>query len=141
MTNLIRKLRGALGLGLKWAGMWMVAGVSIFGIIALFHPEDIGPGEGIGRVTWIFGVLGFLSGLGFAGFLALGERRRTLRELSLGRVALWGAVSAALIPTLMGANSNMAIVTAPLGALFATVSVAVARRGLWREADRSQITG
>lgn len=128
MTDFVRRLRGALGIGLTWSVLWGAIGLVLSLIIGFARPNDIDPGEGPGKAAAVFGLLGFLAGLGFAGLLSLAERRRTIHELSLGRVALWGLLGAAALPLLMGADSSMGLITGPLGAIFATASVATARR-------------
>jgi len=129
VRSLIRWLRGALSVGLTWAVLWMLFGVVLGTVIRVFRPEDIGPGEGLSRVLPILGLVGLLSGLGFAVLLSLAERRRPLRELSLGRVALWGLLGSAAIPFMMGADAGEGWLTGILGATFATASVGIARRG------------
>lgn len=74
--------------------------------------------------------VGFLSGLGFAGLFAFGEKRRTIHELSLGRAALWGFPGAAAVPALTGADVGEGWITGTLGALFAATSLAIARRAV-----------
>ena len=130
MRAFMRWLRGAVSIGLTWAALWVLIGLVLFTVIRIVHPEDIGPGEGLGKVLPILGLVGLLSGLGFAGLFSLGERRRTLRQLSLGRVALWGLLGSAAIPLLMGTDGSMGWLTGVLGATFAAGSVALARRGL-----------
>ena len=88
MTDLVRRLRGALGIGVTWSVLWVAIGLVLGLIFGVARPNDIGPGEGPGKGAAVCGLLGFLSGLGFAGLLSLAERRRTIHELSLGRVAL-----------------------------------------------------
>ena len=90
MRLLARRIRGALGIGVTWGALWVVIGLVVFTAFAIFDPEDIDPGEGLARVLPIFGLVGFLSGLGFAVWLSLAERRRTLHQLPLWRVGLWG---------------------------------------------------
>jgi len=136
MRAFTRWLRGAVSIGLTWAGLWVLIGIVIFAVIRIVHPEDIGPGEGLGTALPILGLVGFLSGLGFAGLFSLGERRRTLRQLSLGRVALWGLLGSAAIPLFMGTDGSMGWVTGLLGATFAAGSVALARRGLGESEPR-----
>ena len=132
MGIILRRLRGALGIGLTWAGLWIVIGV----MLGILRPGDIGPGEGPRRILPILAMVGLLSGLGFAGFLWLAERRRTFEQLSLGRVALWGLLGSALIPVIMGTEGSMGLLTGSLGAVFAAGSVAVARRRLPRTSEQ-----
>ena len=127
--RLARWLRGALGVALTWAALWVLVGLAIYAVIRTVDPGDIGPGEGLDRALPILALVGFLSGLGFAALLSLVERRRTLRELSLGRVALWGLLGSAAVPLLMGTDASMGGLTGALGALFAAGSLAIARRG------------
>lgn len=129
MTRLARWLRGALGIGLTWAGLWVIVGLLLWTVIRVFRPDDIDRGEGLSVVLPIFGIVGLLSGLGFAALLSLAERRRQLGELSLGRVAVWGLLGSAAIPLLLGAEPGEGWLTGVVGATFATASVAIARRG------------
>ena len=132
MDNGLRRLRGAAGIAVTWGSLWAAIGVVLTLAIGVLRPEEIDPGEGPGKVAAVLGLVGFLSGLGFAAILYMGEKRRTIRELSLGRVALWGAVSAAAIPGLIGAPVSEGWITGTLGAIFAAGSVAVARRATLR---------
>ena len=128
MTRLVRALRGATVIGIAWDFAWILVGALIAAVIGVVSPEDIGPGEGPERALPILGLVGFLSGAGFAALLALAERRTRLEDLSLPRVALWGLLGSAAIPLLMGADGSMGWVTGPMGAVFAAASVAIARR-------------
>lgn len=86
------------------------------------------------------GAYGIVSGVGFGSLLSLNEGRRTLRDLSLRRVALWGVLGSALVPLGFGALGFFEAgttlfdvlgavgVTATLGGTFASGSVAMARR-------------
>src|SRR4029450_5601058 len=129
MTKLLRRIRGALGLGVNWGVLWAAIGALTVALISVFRPGDIDVGEGPAKAAAIFALVGFLSGLGFAGLLSGAERRRTLGDLSLGRVVLWGFLGAAAIPFLLGTDGSMWPITGALGALFAAGSVASARRG------------
>lgn len=128
MTRLVRALRGATVIGIAWGFAWILVGALIWLVIRVVSPEDIAPGEGPERALPILGLVGLLSGLGFAALLALAERRNRLETLSLPRVALWGLLGSAAIPLLMGTDGSMGWVTGPMGAVFAAASVAIARR-------------
>lgn len=125
---MLRRLRGAMGIAVTWGSLWAAIGAVVAIAIGVVRPEEIDPGEGPGNVAAVFGLVGFLSGLGFAALLHMREKRRTIPELSLSRVALWGAVGGAAIPALIGAPVGEGWITGTLGALFAAGSVAVARR-------------
>ena len=133
MTALARWLRGALGIGVVSTTLWLAIGIMLWAAMRLFRPEDIGQ-DGLRVVLPILGLVGFLSGLGFAALITLAERRRPLRELSPGRIALWGFLGAGGIPVLLGADAGEGWITGVLGATFATLSVAMARRR-WPDRD------
>ena len=88
MTRLVRRLRGALGLGVAWGVIWMAIGAIALAVIGIVRPQDIDAGEGPGRALPILGFVGFLSGLAFATLLSMTERRSTFRDsLPRGRSA------------------------------------------------------
>ena len=128
MTRLVRTLRGATVIGIAWGFAWILVGALIWLVIRVVSPEDIAPGEGPERALPILGLVGLLSGFGFAALLALAERRNRLETLALPRVALWGLLGSAAIPLLIGTDGSMGWVTGPMGAVFAAASVAIARR-------------
>jgi hypothetical protein len=82
----------------------------------------------------IGGFFGFVLGSGFASILSLTERNRTLGELSLPRVGLWGAIGGLLVTVAFnlvfggtiywGAVLTIAIFSAG----FSSGSVALAKR-------------
>jgi hypothetical protein len=89
-------------------------------------------------------VLGLVAGGSFAAILSIVERRRTLGQLSLWRIGLWGGIGGIALllffaPRLFGAEIPLHLVLTSylvplalnglLGAGFATGSVALARRG------------
>ncbi len=125
--NLLRKLRGILGIGVTWGTVWVVIGTALGLIVRVVDPDSIDPGEGLAMVR-VFATIGFISGVGFAGLLSLAEARKTILDLPLGRVALWGLLGGAVVPLLVGLPDQL-FIFCPLGALSATASVAIARRG------------
>ena len=139
MKNLVRRLRGALGISLTWGALWATIGLVLGVIVGVVSPDQVEPGEGPGRIAAVLGFAGLLSGLGFAGLFSFAERRRTIQELSLGRVALWGLLGAAAIPLLTGADASVGLITGPMGALFATASVATGRRAVLRSAEPTEL--
>ncbi|NNM06578.1 MAG: hypothetical protein HKO65_15905, partial [Gemmatimonadetes bacterium] len=85
IKTLFRKIRGILGTGLTWAvgwaGVW--AGLSLV------------TGNSLGRILEAASngaVIGLIAGGTFALILGVVERKRTLADLSLKRVALWGGM-------------------------------------------------
>jgi hypothetical protein len=129
VKDLWRRLRGALGIALTWAALWVILGSLLMLVLVTLDPQQIDPGEGPATALPILALVGFLSGLGFAALFALAERRRTTGDLSIPRAALWGLLGGVTVPLLMGADARMGWITGPVGALFAAASIAIARRG------------
>jgi hypothetical protein len=132
---MFRKLRGLLGVGLTWGAIWATIGALIGLIAGVVVPEDIDSGETPSRVALVLGTAGVISGLAFGLALTALERGRSLPNVSLPRVALWGAVGAVAIPLLTPVADSMIVFTCPLGALLAAGSVAIARRAELRRLD------
>lgn len=87
-----RRIRGAIKMGLTWGFAWFAAGMVIMlgsllatGSTGADIPYPIG-----------FGMLGFLAGVTFSGFLVIGEGRRRFDQMSLPRFAGWGAIGGGL---------------------------------------------
>jgi hypothetical protein len=128
-------VRGALGIGLTWGIRWGALTVVMGLIIGVVDPDSIDPGEGPLVAGRIIGFVGFLSGFTFALLLSFAEQwRKTILDLSLIRVVLWGAVGAAAPLLLTGMPDGMVVITSPLGAAFASASVAIAPRAERRDA-------
>lgn len=128
MSKLLRRIRGAIGIGLAWGAAWGAAGGIprwLFG----FNTDAPFP--------IIFGVLGFIGGVVFFAVLALAERRRTFDQLSLPRFAAWGALGGLLLSAIftriasLGATDVLMIAPTFMAACAACASgsLALARRG------------
>jgi hypothetical protein len=93
---MIRRLRGILSLAMLWAVVWLLAGLVIevglrwnAGLLRYgIHFQDLSGWTGLGA----------FSGAVFAALIALFERRRTFDELSVKRLAIWGALAGAVLP-------------------------------------------
>jgi len=135
MKKWLKRIRGAVGMGLTWAAAWSGLGAMLglaYGIVS---------GGGLvvtfvsGAIT--FAVIGFIGGSAFSAVLRLAEGRRTFDELSLSRFAGWGAVGGLLLfaPLFMVFGEGiwlgtvaMAGVVALIGAGSAAGALALARR-------------
>ena len=137
MQKLLRRVRGAIGMGLTWAVVWSAAGAVprwVFGI-----ETDV-------PFPIVFGVLGLGAGVIFSALLTLTEGRRTLDQMSLPRFATWGAVGGVLLSALFVRGASLggadALVIAPTFALACGVSaagsLALARRAEKRELPRGR---
>lgn len=83
--SLVRALRGSIGIGLTWGGLWAGLGAASAMIKSLTF------GLPLQFILWeasSWGVVGVLSGVCFAGVLALLQRSKVLSELDSTRVAL-----------------------------------------------------
>jgi hypothetical protein len=86
MKSWVRRIRGALGMGLTFA----VAGGVVGALISLGFVVRTGSRPDA-PFPIMFGVLGLVAGLLFSGVLRLAAGRRRFDEMSLPRFAAWGA--------------------------------------------------
>jgi len=102
MRAFLRRCRGALGISIAWGAVWAAIFAALTVVIGIVDPDSIDPGETVARIAWIGGVFGLVSGAVFSLLLSLAERRKTIRDLSLRRAALWGVVGAWAVYRLAG---------------------------------------
>jgi hypothetical protein len=132
MEKWLRRIGGAIGIGLTWAAAWGLAGMVprwLFG----FNTDA--------PLPLVFGVLGFTGGVIFSALLALFERRHTFGQLTVSRFATWGAMSglllSALFTRLASLGAGDVFVIAPTFAVIcgvcASASLALAKRAKVRE--------
>ena len=130
MRQWLRRIRGAIVVGLTWAIGWAFMG----GLMELLVDPD-------GRIAdiWpmVLGIPGFFGGMLFSVVFALAERHRQFDEFSLPRFGGWGAVAGALLGgigiALFGLGPLIAVPLSLLGAVSAAGSLALARKGEHRE--------
>jgi hypothetical protein len=142
---MLRRIRGAVVLGLLWAAVWLpvgfIAGLAFRWIIVPFRPVDW-------LFVALFAGLGFASGTTFGALLSRLERDRTIEGIALGRLAIWGSLAGAGIPILLCivvlavvppdvhlARSAYGLFTllGLLGAATAELSISLAKRAAPRE--------
>lgn len=127
MSKWLRKLRGALGLGLTWAFAWFAAGMALLLVV--------GPDAADVPFPLGFGFLGFLAGVTFSVVLGVTEGRRRFDEMSIPRFALWGGVGgvglSVVFSLVAGLGITMPLVLGPVfglaGAACAAGTLALAR--------------
>jgi hypothetical protein len=141
---LLRILRGVLGTALLWAVVWLPVGAAFGLLLNAGQRGNVIPPSVLWMVT-MGGAWGGVSGVIFAGLLALAERRHTIADLSLIRVAAWGAVGCASLPVLLALHylpredllalradamflGIVLVVSALLGAACAAGTLTLARR-------------
>src|SRR5678810_645907 len=104
MRKWLRRIRGAIGMGLTWAAGWAVFGVMI-GVaskITPFLPWD-SFFEVFDAPLPALAVPGFFGGAFFSIVLGIAARRRKFDELSVPRFALWGALGGVMLSLLPNA--------------------------------------
>jgi hypothetical protein len=143
MRNWLRRVRGAIGMGLAWGVAWSAVGLIPRWLLG-FNPDAPFP--------IIFGVLGFLAGVIFSALLVAAERRRRFDEMSTPRFAAWGAVGGVVLSAIftraasLGVGDVLMIVPtfALASAACASGALALARRAGRRELPEpadAQLTG
>jgi hypothetical protein len=124
----LRRIRGAVGIGLTWAAAWFGAGLMLLLVV----------GVGAADVPFplFFGFLGFLAGTMFSALLGIFAGRRKFAEMSLPRFAGWGALGGLLLSGIVGMAAGAAgelLVLGPVfalaGAISAAGTLALARAG------------
>ena len=129
MSGFLRRLRGVIGLSLTWGAVWATLFVTIFLVIAALDPRSIDQGETLSLGAVIGAAYGFVTGVSFSTLLLIAERGRKLRDIPLTRVALWGAIAAAVMPLVsIPADNRMIYFMSPIGAALAVGMMALARR-------------
>ena len=119
----LRRIRGAIGMGLTWAIAWFAAGMILLLIV--------GPDAADVPFPLGFGMFGFLAGVTFSGVLGLIDGRRRFDQMSLPRFAGWGAVGGLLLSAAFvlaaGLGGDLILI---LGPVFALSSAACAAGSL-----------
>ena len=132
MRKWLRRIRGAIGMGVAWAVAWSAVGLVprwVFGM-----NTDV-------PFPLVFGVLGLFAGVIFFALLALTEGRRGFDQMTLSRFAGWGAVAGLLLSAFFAKAASLGwgdvLAVAPTFAVAcavcASASLALARRAETRE--------
>ena len=140
MRKWLKRIRGALGMGLAWAVVWAGVGALIEVVTMVL---GISSAMDVLERAAAFAIMGFIGGAAFSVVLGIAEGRRRFDEMSLPRFAGWGAVGGLLMMALVLAVSASAVtlpfvlvagvVGALMGAGSAAGSLALARRADDRE--------
>jgi hypothetical protein len=151
--GLLRKLKALLGIGALWGTTWAAIGAGVGWVIGVLSPEVWLYANPIAEWALGIGLYGFVSGIGFGGLLSLREARKRVGEISLGRAARWGVLGAAAVPPLFGLLGTFPAgttlldvlgaigVTGVLGGLFASSSIAIARRAELAAGEEMDLIG
>jgi hypothetical protein len=108
-----KRIRAAIGMGLTWAAAWAVGGILI-GVAS-----NVLPGLPWDAFFDVFdaplpalAVPGFFGGAIFSIVLGIAGRRRKFNELSLARLAAWGALGGVLLTLLPAALVGVGLASA-----------------------------
>ena len=99
MKKWMRRIRGAIGLGLTWALAWFAVGMVLLLVVGIGAADVPFP--------LFFGLLGFLSGVSFSGVLGLVEGRRRFDQMSMPRFAAWGGLGSVLLAGVFSAITGL----------------------------------
>lgn len=109
----LRRLRGALGIGITWAVGWAITGIGI-GVTSLFTPF----------LPWdvffdvfdaplpALAVPGFFGGVLYAMIVGIAGRRQHFEDLTMARVARWGALGGFLLSCMPSVLMALGLATA-----------------------------
>ena len=112
MKKWLRRIRGALGMGVTWAVGWALVGLLI-GVSSLLLPGLPWDSffEFFDAPLPALAVPGFFGGVLFSAVLGIAGRRRRFDELSLPRFAAWGAVGGLLLSLVPAAMVTVGLAT------------------------------
>ena len=132
MRTWLRRIRGAIGMGVTWAVAWSAAGAVTRWVFGVNTDAPL---------PLIFGLFGLIAGVVFSAVLSLTERRRRFDQMSLPRFAGWGALGGLLLSALFAKAGSLgwgdvlalAPTLAVASAVCASGSLAMAKRAAGRE--------
>lgn len=126
MNPFLGELRRTLVIGLVWGALWVTLTLIVGTLVQTLFPGQIDRGEEPIVLAPMIGLTGIVCGVVFGALLAIVERRRGM--LPLIQVALWGIVVGAALPLVFGKDVGNAVVTAPVGAISALLSMSLVHR-------------
>ena len=91
MTSWLKRIRGAVGMGLSWAVPWSAIG-TLVAVIPGTLPTGLPILDFVVGFAAQYAALGFVGGAAFSVVLGVTEGRRRFDQMSLPRFAIWGAV-------------------------------------------------
>lgn len=143
MTKSLRRIGGAVGMGVAWALVWAP-------IAVLIGTTIIDPDNSMDEMWPAIGAYpAFLCALVFSAIVALAERSRRLNEVPLVRAGAWGAVAGVVVgvfPFFIGEPTSRLplweFALAVMGSIALMSGVSAVASALWsRHAARKQELG
>ena len=108
MKKWLRRIRGAVGMGLTWAVGGFLVG---FGIEMIHNVWPTPLGSMVDIWPAALGYPAFFGGVVFSTVLGIAGRRRRFDEMSLPRFAAWGAVGGLIVSLIPAAMVAMGLAT------------------------------
>lgn len=134
MPGWMKKVRGAIGMGVVWAVAWAVIGG---GLMEGIFDRD---GRMVDMWPQLLGIVGFLGGVMFSGILGFAAGRRRFDELSVPQFTAYGALGGAVLGGfgLFAGGPAVFVAVATLGcAAAAAGTLVVARKAEGRRTLRA----
>jgi hypothetical protein len=97
MKRWLRRVRDTVAMGLAWAAGWTLIGM--LGVVVFYALYPSAP-DIVDIWIPVFAYPGFLTGVGFSVVIRVAEGRRRFDEVSLSRLAAWGAAVGLLVGVL-----------------------------------------
>lgn len=123
MTSVLRFIRGSLGTAVTWAIAWAVGGLVLFGALFAVSRNISGFWMAAPFLGALSACSGLIAGGVFSTVLATVYRRRRLAELSVTRLAIWGAIAGLALPMWIFAGGAYAGMSVGPGFLATVVGV------------------
>lgn len=156
MMKWLRRIRGAIGMGITWGVAWAVTGlgIGVASLVTPFLPWDVFF-RYFDAPLPALAVPGFIGGLFYSVVLGIAGRNRRFDELSLPRTAFWGALGGLLLALFPGfmvlvglaslgrPDASLLFLTAVFGVPFMVLGAASATGSLMiaRKAERRALPG
>jgi hypothetical protein len=123
----MRRAVGVVVLGLLWMAIWGAIGASISIVAGIIDPRVVDAGEGPGDMARIMGPVGGASGILFGLLLLVGKRGANVGDIGFLHAIVWGVVAAAAVRLFTNLSDAVLWNIVVLGAVSASLSVALAR--------------
>ena len=145
VDTLFRRLRGAFGNAIVWAGGWFIAALAVFATVRVLGGfPDTSLAEGL-ETAVKFGIVGGIAGAAFSSVIRLLYHGRRLSEISWVRFGIGGAIVTGVFMPLFFQTMNLlsgdglvpwtlvlddAVLTAVFGGAAAAVSLKIAQHAV-----------
>ena len=106
MKKWLKRIRGALGMGLIWAAAWGVVGAIYLSVLVVLGRTPVGTGLAqLVGISVVYAGAGFLSGAIFSTVLGITEGRRRFDEMSIPVFAGAGGTVGGIIVSVLSLST------------------------------------